>query len=94
MHMAKLKITLLSIVAAVTYGIVHDQFTARLCVEYFTVAHPRLIHTNSPTLLGFCWGTVATIGVGLLLGVVLALVSQSPKKVPVPVQFFVLFWRL
>jgi hypothetical protein len=84
--MAKLKITLLCIVAPVTYGIVHDQFTARLCVEYFTVAHPRLIHTSSPTLLGLFWGTVATIGVGLLLGVVLALVSQSAGMPPVPVR--------
>ena len=51
-HMPKVKITLLSIVAAVAYGIVHDQITARLCVEYFTVAHPPLIHTSSPTVLG------------------------------------------
>ena len=86
MHMPKLKITLLCIVAAVAYGIVHDQITARLCVEYFTVAHPPLIHTSSPTLLGLFWGTVATIGVGLLLGVVLALVSQSPGLPPVPIR--------
>jgi hypothetical protein len=84
--MAKVKITLLCIVAAVAYGIVHDQFTARLCVEYFTVAHPPLIHTSSPTVLGFFWGTIATIGLGLLLGVVLALVSQSPGLPPVPVR--------
>jgi hypothetical protein len=84
--MAKLTITLLSIVAAVAYGIVHDQITARLCVEYFTVAHPPLLHTTSPTVLGFFWGTVATFGVGLLLGVVLALVSQSPEMPPVSVR--------
>jgi hypothetical protein len=84
--MAKLKITLLCILAAVAYGVVHDQITARLCVEYFTVAHPPLIHTSSPTLLGLFWGTVATIGIGLLLGVVLALVSQSPGPPPVPIR--------
>lgn len=86
MHRPKVKITLLCIVAAVAYGIVHDQITARLCVEYFTVAHPPLIHTSSPTLLGLFWGTVATIGVGLLLGVVLALVSHSAGMPPVPVR--------
>lgn len=85
MHMPKVKITLLCIVAAVAYGVIHDQITARLCVEYFTVAHPPLIHTSSPTLLGLFWGTVATIGVGLLLGVVLALVSQSPGMPPISV---------
>ena len=83
--MPKVKITLLCIAAAVAYGIIHDQITARLCVEYFTVAHPPLIHTSSPTVLGFFWGTVATFGVGVILGVVLALVSQSPGLAPVPV---------
>jgi hypothetical protein len=82
--MREAKIVLLSTVAAVAYGIVHDQITARLCVEYFTIAHPPLFHTTSPTILGLCWGTAATFGVGLLLGVVLALVSQSEGLPPVP----------
>ena len=86
MHMPKVKITLLCIAAAVAYGIVHDQITARLCVEYFTVAHPPLIHTSSPTVLGFFWGTVASCGVGAILGVVLALVSQSEGVPPIPVS--------
>ena len=44
-------IFLLSIAAAVTYGIVHDQVTARVCVEYFTIGHPSILGgTQDPTL--------------------------------------------
>jgi hypothetical protein len=74
---------LLCIFAAVTYGIIHDQVTARICVEYFTVAHPRIIDSESPTLLGIAWGVVATWWVGLGLGIVLALsarVGRWPKR--------------
>lgn len=80
------KIILLSTLAAMVYGVVHDQVTARLCVEYFTIGHPPLFHTTSPTLLGICWGIAATVGIGALLGVVLALVSQSDSLPPVPIR--------
>jgi hypothetical protein len=84
-HLPKTKIILLTTVAAIVYGIVHDQITARLCVEYFTIAHAPLFHTTSPTILGLCWGIAATFGVGALFGVVLALVSQSDGLPPVPI---------
>jgi hypothetical protein len=71
------QIIFLSIVAACTYGVIHDQITVRLCREYFTVAHPRLFHTGSPTLLALCWGVAATAGIGAIFGGLLALVSQS-----------------
>jgi hypothetical protein len=48
-----LKIILASVAAAIIYGIVHDQITARICIEYFTVFHPPVFLTQSPTLLGF-----------------------------------------
>jgi hypothetical protein len=47
--------------------------------------HPPLFHTTSPTVLGICWGIAATVGVGALLGVILALVSQSEGPPPVPI---------
>lgn len=82
--MQKTRIVLLSIAAAVAYGIVHDQITVRLCIEYFTVAHPPIFHTRSPTLLAVCWGAVATFWVGLALGSLLAMVTQSRGRPPVP----------
>jgi len=45
------KIVLLSMASAITYGIIHDQVTARICVEYFTIGHPPIFGTEDPTLL-------------------------------------------
>ena len=84
--MEKLQVILLSVLAACTYGIVHDQITVRLCIEYFAIAHPPLFHTTSPTLLGLCWGVAATAGIGATLGVILALVSQSPGTASYPLS--------
>jgi hypothetical protein len=80
-----LAIVALSILAAVSYGILHDQITARVCIEYFTIGHPQIlaVETNSPTVLGFVWGVVATWWVGLGLGIPLAIaarVGPRPKK--------------
>jgi len=71
-----LKIVALCILAAVVYGIVHDQVTARVCVEYFTIGHPPVFRTESPTLLAIGWGVFATWWVGLILGVAAALVCR------------------
>jgi hypothetical protein len=71
--------------AALVYGIVHDQVTARVCVEYFTVGHPPLFATRSPTLLALGWGVVATWWVGLPLGITLAVAARAgprPKRSP------------
>lgn len=76
-------IVALSILGCVTYGVIHDQITARICVEYFTIGHPRIIATEDPTMLGIVWGIVATWWVGVLLGVPLATAARigtRPKK--------------
>ncbi|MEW4487584.1 hypothetical protein AB1L42_05850 [Thalassoglobus sp. JC818] len=81
--MESLKIVLLAILASVIYGIVHDQITARICVEYFTIGHPDIFGTDDPTLLGLGWGVIATWWVGAGLGVVLVIASrvgQRPKR--------------
>ncbi len=41
------KIIGLCILAAIGYGIVHDQVTARICVEYFTVFHAPILGVRS-----------------------------------------------
>jgi hypothetical protein len=78
--MQSLGIILTCIIAAVVYGIVHDQITARVCVEYFTVGHPPVFGTDDPTLLGIGWGIIATWWVGLLLGVPLAMVARAGSR--------------
>jgi hypothetical protein len=70
------KIIWLCIASAVLYGILHDQVTARVCVEYFTIGHPPVFNTESPTLLALGWGVIATWWVGLMLGIPAALVSR------------------
>ena len=62
------------------YGILHDQVTARICVEYFTIGHPPVFHTDDPTLLGIGWGIIATWWVGAMLGVPLAIVARVGKR--------------
>jgi len=71
-----LRIIGLCMLAAIAYGLVHDQITVRVCVEYFSVTHPHLISTNSPTVLALAWGVVATWWVGLGLGIILSLASR------------------
>lgn len=65
-----------STLAAVVYGIAHDQVTAHLCVEYFSIAHPPVFDTDSPLLLGLGWGIIATWWVGLPLGLGLAAAAR------------------
>lgn len=71
-----LKILLQCIGSAVLYGIMHDQVTAHLCVEYFTIGHPPVFDTESPFLLALGWGVIATWWVGLLLAIPAILVSR------------------
>lgn len=80
--MASLRILLLSIAAAVLYGEIHDQITAHLCVEYFSVAHPKIIESTSPTCLAIVWGFVATWWVGTFLGSGLVIAARAGKRPP------------
>jgi hypothetical protein len=78
--MESCKIVLLGVAAAVIYGILHDQVTARVCAEYFTLGHEPLFATEDPTLLGLGWGVVATWWVGVLLGVPMAFVARAGSR--------------
>lgn len=78
-----LKIIALCPVAVVAYGIAQDQVTIRVCLEYFTIGHPRLFSTESPTQLAIAWGVIATWWVGASLGTLAAIVSRVgswPKR--------------
>ena len=77
--MKTVAIVILSVFAAILFGIVHDQITTRICLEYFTIGHPKVINSESPTLLAFTWGVLATWWVGVILGFPLALSSRIGK---------------
>ena len=70
------RIVVFCIACAVGYGIVHDEITAHLCVEYFTVGHVSLPGLHDPTVLGLVWGVLATWWVGLALGVPLGILCR------------------
>ena len=84
--MQPVKIILLAIVAACLYGVVQDQVTARVCVEYFTIGHPPVFKTESPTLLAFGWGVIATWWVGAILGIALALAARTGRRPKLPAR--------
>ncbi len=69
------KIVGLCVLAAVSFGVVHDQVTARVCLEYFTIGHVD-VAGREPTFVALYWGVVATWWVGLPLGVVLAIAAR------------------
>ena len=76
-------IVLMCVFAAILYGVAHDQITARVCVEYFTVGHPPVFDTDDPTLLGLGWGIIATWWVGLILSIPLEVAARAgprPKR--------------
>jgi hypothetical protein len=77
-----LTIYLMVILGSVLYGLVHDQITIRICEEYFTVAHPHVFDTTSPTMLALGWGVIATWWVGAILGIPVACASRLGDRAP------------
>ncbi|MEP9359127.1 hypothetical protein [Sphingomonas sp. KR3-1] len=80
--MESAKIIGFAVLSAIMYGVLHDQVTAHLCVEYFTIGHPPIFPTGSPFLLALGWGVIATWWVGLPLGIGLAVAARfgrAPK---------------
>ena len=78
--METLKIIGASILAAIVYGVAHDQVTARIYLPYFTVFHPPVFHTQSPTLQALGWGVIATWWMGAFLGVLLAISCRAGEN--------------
>jgi H+/Cl- antiporter ClcA len=78
--MVSLRIILWCIAAAVLYGVLHDLVTTRVCLEYFTVFHPPVFPTTSPTLLSLGWGFLATWWVGLILGIPASLAARAGSR--------------
>lgn len=74
-----LRIVVLCILAMSAYGMIHDQFTARLCPEYFTVLHRPITGLSDPTWLGITWGFLGAWWGGLLLGLLAAAAATLGK---------------
>ena len=69
--------------ACVVYGVIHDQVTARIAIEHFTVLHPTIVDSTDPTVLALLWGVIATWWVGLFGGILLAFAARAgarPKR--------------
>ena len=83
-----IKIYFGAIAAAVIYGIIHDQITTHLCLEYFTEGfHKHNVkgtfiektlqkYPKSATWHGLIWGTIATWWVGAIIGIPLVAATQ------------------
>ncbi len=79
----EIAILMMTVLAAITYGVIHDQITVRICLEYFTVFHELPFESDSPTVIALLMGILATWWVGLPLGVGLMLASRAgslPKR--------------
>jgi hypothetical protein len=68
------------VLSGISYGILHDLITTRICLEYFTIGHPRIYPSSDPTVLALVWGVVATWWVGLLLGLPLAAACRLGRR--------------
>jgi hypothetical protein len=56
--MESVKIIALCVGAAIAYGVLQDQVTARVCVEYFTIGHPPISEPRArrcSALAGASW---------------------------------------
>ena len=69
-----------SVLGSVLYGIGHDLITTRICVEYFTIGHVKIIDSEDPTQLALAWGVRASWWAGLFLGILLACASRLGKR--------------
>ncbi len=81
-RMAYITIIAMSVAAAIVYGVIHDQVTVRICIEYFTIGHPPVFGIESPGELGLYWGVVATWWAGLMIGIPLAFCARAGSHPP------------
>jgi hypothetical protein len=79
---ARWAIVLMSVVAGIVFGVLHDQLTARLCLEYFTIGHatPESVIRQGATVIATYWGLRAGGSAGLILGLGIALVCVAGAR--------------
>lgn len=80
---------LLGTLAAILYGVIHDQITIRISPPYLMDWHPEIVPSRDPTVVAFAWGVVATWWFGLILGIVLAVSATLGRRPPAPWRWIV-----
>ena len=94
------QIVCLCLMAAILFGILRNQITARLCIEYFTVAQRPIIVGTDPAAVAFFWGIAATWWVGVPLGGGLAAaccfrpIQTTPEALVAPLLRLLAFMAL
>ena len=64
-------------------GLCLDMVTAHVCVEYFTVHHPKIMESQEPIHMALYWGIAASWWFGLIAGCILLFVNRRLRP-PVP----------
>ena len=75
-----IKIICLCVGSAIGFGILLDNVTARVCVEYFTIGHEPIFNSTNPTYLAFGWGVVATWWAGLIVSLPMVLATRFGSR--------------
>lgn len=77
----------LSVAGTVGYALIQDQFSVRLCLEYFTVAHPRLEGIpQTELMMGLVWPVLGSLGGALIGGMSLACCCHLGTHPPLPLK--------
>jgi hypothetical protein len=79
-----IKIIAFCTAGAVGYGVLNDQITSRICLEYFTIAHRKIEGLSDPSAIALYWGVVATWWVGTFLGTAVALAANIGRRPAYP----------
>ncbi|WP_193210839.1 hypothetical protein [Luteolibacter marinus] len=67
------------------YCLLHDQYLIRISPEHFTEYHPPLWGIENLSLLAAAWAFRASIGPGLVLGLVALFLARAGRLPKVPV---------
>lgn len=69
-------------------GIALDLVTAHIWVDYFTVHHPKVVNSTSPTVMAFVWGIGASWWFGAIAAAILWVFNRRRRN-PAPERLLV-----